>query len=382
MCYQLVEVYAICRCLYYKHPVDKCAAYERPGHEVVRRTIPVGYACSLHCAGNEDRISRRPNTSWQNEDRTGICPNKSRENRERTTRSPIKSSQNPKRTEKIVPVPNKEPNLDKTQHGFSPVSSTYREKKFEATQGANSEIDKSPNNHSEVLGFNEALPDYSDSDDSDDSIDSMSTISQASTATTVDENALEALFRGLLNQKGLNNLWPQIVVGQISRSGVRHTIDRFLRRFAEDLECLVATTNDVEDEESRRVILSSSKFVRRHRAKITSRICQAHETQQISSYADTDTEDIGVIVEDTPDADGDPFTFSVAEDFIFGTEPIKYLEANLAAFIRQRQQKRVSPLTTNLRSFTSLVVSLLLQPPRPPGKRRVKWTCVRTLICI
>ncbi|RWA05158.1 hypothetical protein EKO27_g9940 [Xylaria grammica] len=356
MCYQVVEVYAVCRCLYYQHAVDKCAAYARPGHGISKKTIPVGYACSVHTAGNKNQISRRPNTSRQNEDRTA--------------RSPIKSSQNPKRTEKTVPVLKKEPNSDKTQHGFSPVPPTYREKKFEATQGTNSEIDKLPNNHSEVWGFKEALP---DSDDSGDSIDSMSTISQTSTATTVDENALEALFRGLLNQKGLNNLWPQIVVGQISRSGVRHTIDRFLRRFAEDLECLATTTNDVEDEESRRIILSSSKFVRRNRAKITSRICQAHETQQISSYADTDTEDI---VENTPDTDGDPFTFSVAEDFIFGTEPIGYLEANLAAFIRQRQQKRFSPLTTNLRWFTSLVVPLFFQPPKPPGKRRVKWTCI------
>ncbi|GAW18707.1 hypothetical protein ANO14919_081880 [Xylariales sp. No.14919] len=371
MCYQVVEVYAVCRCLYYQHAIDKCAAYARPGHGVSRKTIPVGYACSVHTVGKEDRISRRPNTSWQNEDRAAIPPNKSRDNRDRTARSPIKSSQNPKRAEKTVPVQKKEPNLDKTQHGLSPVPSTYREKKFEATQGTNSEIDKLPNNHSEVWGFKEALP------DSDDSDGSMSTIlSQTSTATTVDENALEALFRGLLNQKGLNNLWPQIVVGKISRSSVRHTIDRFLRRFAEDLECLATTTNDVEDEESRRIILSSSKFVRRNRAKITSRICQAHEIQQISSYADTDTEDIGVIVEDTPDTDGDPFTFSVVEDFIFGTEPIRYLEANLAAFIRQRQQKRFSPLTTNLRSFTSLVVPLLFQPPRPPGKRRVKWTCI------
>ncbi|KAI1350688.1 hypothetical protein F5Y01DRAFT_315543 [Xylaria sp. FL0043] len=48
MCFQVVEVYAVCRCLYYQHAVDRCAAYGRPGHEVSRKTIPVGYACSVH----------------------------------------------------------------------------------------------------------------------------------------------------------------------------------------------------------------------------------------------------------------------------------------------------------------------------------------------
>ena len=48
MCYQLVELYSACRCLYYQHAVDRCAAYGRPGHGVQRRTILVGYACSEH----------------------------------------------------------------------------------------------------------------------------------------------------------------------------------------------------------------------------------------------------------------------------------------------------------------------------------------------
>ncbi|KAL2157111.1 hypothetical protein VTH06DRAFT_7026 [Thermothelomyces fergusii] len=48
MCYQLIEVYAACRCLYYQHAVDQCAAYGRPGHGIQKRTILVGHACSEH----------------------------------------------------------------------------------------------------------------------------------------------------------------------------------------------------------------------------------------------------------------------------------------------------------------------------------------------
>jgi hypothetical protein len=48
MCYQVVELYSACRCLYYQHAVDRCAAYGRPGHRVTKRTILVGYACQDH----------------------------------------------------------------------------------------------------------------------------------------------------------------------------------------------------------------------------------------------------------------------------------------------------------------------------------------------
>jgi len=48
MCYQLVELYSACRCLYYQHAVDRCAAYGRSGHAIQRRTILVGIACGEH----------------------------------------------------------------------------------------------------------------------------------------------------------------------------------------------------------------------------------------------------------------------------------------------------------------------------------------------
>jgi len=48
MCYQVVELYSACRCLYFQHAVDRCAAYGRPGHGIQRKTILVGYACSEH----------------------------------------------------------------------------------------------------------------------------------------------------------------------------------------------------------------------------------------------------------------------------------------------------------------------------------------------
>jgi hypothetical protein len=45
MCIQVVERYSVCRCLYYKHAVDPCAARAQRGHSVQEKTVLVGYAC-------------------------------------------------------------------------------------------------------------------------------------------------------------------------------------------------------------------------------------------------------------------------------------------------------------------------------------------------
>lgn len=55
MCYQLVERYAACRCLYYSHAVDRCASYGRRGHCITQREILVGYACLDHSAPQGSR---------------------------------------------------------------------------------------------------------------------------------------------------------------------------------------------------------------------------------------------------------------------------------------------------------------------------------------
>lgn len=55
MCYQVVERYSVCRCLYYKHSIDPCSAYGQRGHMVQEKTVLVGYACASHS-------SHRPET--------------------------------------------------------------------------------------------------------------------------------------------------------------------------------------------------------------------------------------------------------------------------------------------------------------------------------
>lgn len=63
MCYQVIERYSVCRCLYYKHAIDPCAAHGQRGHTVQEKTVLVGYACSSHS-------SHRPQATYN----AGVLP--------------------------------------------------------------------------------------------------------------------------------------------------------------------------------------------------------------------------------------------------------------------------------------------------------------------
>jgi hypothetical protein len=48
MCYQVVERYAVCRCLYHRHAIDPCQSYGQRNHYAQEKTVLVGYACPRH----------------------------------------------------------------------------------------------------------------------------------------------------------------------------------------------------------------------------------------------------------------------------------------------------------------------------------------------
>lgn len=50
MCFQIVERYSVCRCLYHKHSVDPCQRYGQRGHSTTEKTVLVGFACPDHAA--------------------------------------------------------------------------------------------------------------------------------------------------------------------------------------------------------------------------------------------------------------------------------------------------------------------------------------------
>ncbi|KKA29236.1 hypothetical protein TD95_002046 [Thielaviopsis punctulata] len=62
MCYQLIEVYAVCGCTYYQHAVDQCASVNQPNHTVEKKTIFVGASCGRH-AGDSLTLGVIPGAS-------------------------------------------------------------------------------------------------------------------------------------------------------------------------------------------------------------------------------------------------------------------------------------------------------------------------------
>lgn len=48
MCIRVIELFAVCRCVYHTHGVDQCNSYGTLGHGVQDRVVLVGYACREH----------------------------------------------------------------------------------------------------------------------------------------------------------------------------------------------------------------------------------------------------------------------------------------------------------------------------------------------
>ncbi|KAL2351188.1 hypothetical protein BJ546DRAFT_821371, partial [Cryomyces antarcticus] len=50
MCIQVVERFSVCRCLYFRHGIDRCTMYGQRGHLIQERTVLVGYQCENHAS--------------------------------------------------------------------------------------------------------------------------------------------------------------------------------------------------------------------------------------------------------------------------------------------------------------------------------------------
>ena len=48
MCIQIIERFAVCRCIYYSHAVDPCPKYGSHNHGVQHKEVLVGYCCKDH----------------------------------------------------------------------------------------------------------------------------------------------------------------------------------------------------------------------------------------------------------------------------------------------------------------------------------------------
>ncbi len=321
MCFQLTERYSACHCLYYKHAVDRCAYFGRPGHTCARRTILVGYACYHH--------SHPPPTSFA---RSGSGPD----------------------TNRVL----------------------WYDWLRDSSDEASTKAPEPDANLNDSLRYNS---------DSDESVGSGSVVSEASSATTVDFDAVGSLFGKLLVFGDLRYLWPQVVSASASTAKAQRTIEKLLRRYADDLSKLASKAPAKIDSRAKAgqwnsIEAKASRFVRRSRLNVARRICEAFDVS--ADLAETDPPSHAAEDRDPldDDSDGDEtatFLYEAASEFLFGTDPVIYLEANVKAFV---QQSRLNAVPGSLgiwaRQHFDAILGSVFAPPALAGSKRLYWTCV------
>lgn len=311
MCYQVLELYSACRCLYYQHQVDRCPKYGKRGHGITQRTILVGYACPDHTG--EDGVNCLEEPARQLD---SVFKEK----------APPKASA---RTPKVLPIPTQHEAKETRQDGGSSkqlfeslgssstgiqfynifaTGNTARASQANATLDPTTIHSISSNSlRSTHQKFNDAdlndkegvvteasgqrsttceaqdFEDYVFGDDeeldsglsiSDESVasESQSVICLTSKNSSVDSDATEAISRRMLLFGDLQYLWPQMMRRCGSRSTSVTSMEKMLRRFSEDL----AGFTEVMHEPDTSICLNASQFVRKERFNIAHRIWEAH----------------------------------------------------------------------------------------------------------
>lgn len=294
MCRQVLEVYAQCKCLYYQHAVDGCPRYGTRGHGITQRTIYVGYTCLNHTVlpppvpDSKRHISKASNPEVNSvQQPLYTSPDYASRDKDLTIVGGISTAQS---------------------SGHCQRKGKDAERETAQTKIAVNEVSQNDDDPFELE------PD-SDSDESAIS-NTWSEVSVASSTTTVDEDALEAIFRRLLLFESLRYLWPQLVTRSGSKTRCLRTLERVLRRWSEDLGILAASS-DFKSSDSM-IYLSACRFVRKSRLNIAKRLWEAHHQDVEHRFSDDlqNYYDVERLMEDKYDPeDDDNFVYAVSEKF-------------------------------------------------------------------
>lgn len=391
MCLQILELYSACRCLYYQHLVDKCAAYGRPGHSIQRRTILVGYACSNHESPSGHGY---PITSAQSKHGDDHPFNTARDSAVRF-KDTSPSTSTSRRTTATGPYQETAPGPALRQarlQGYEPTPP------YPAAQGLHPHhpVSSAPPPEIAISGNNASVANFSklyESDESDESLDwdKESVVSVASSATTIDGDTAGMLFSKFLNFGNLRFLWPQLIAQSSSRKQSQRKVERIIYRYWQDLQKLTANpiSNESITEQQREKRKKACKFILRSRRNLARRICEAHYRVEFAeSYTAEDA--IKTYLEkhsDAPngsDSEGEDepmFHLEDVETFLFRTDPIIYMQANLTGLVQLRIPQTEASIITRVWRSTQLHFENLYESFERsgklilPGRTRLHWTC-------
>ncbi|KAK0386863.1 hypothetical protein NLU13_5176 [Sarocladium strictum] len=350
MCFQIVEFYAACRCLYYQHPIDQCGSFGSPGHEIRQRTTFVGYTCSSH---------------------------------------PV-----------IKAATSHEAFLEPKKHririfGTLAVSSNYAE-------GVEDEAAQDPgfyNNKDNPLHYNggeekeqpanyqgednvvDAAASYTSDYLSSGSSQELSSIS--SLAELQVQPLIETFFKDMLGHPVLCYFWPQVMRSSGSRATATLSIQRLLHRYANDLR-RGATTRLQQD---------AARLVKWARLETAQRLAEAHtiespaeeslqEQRLAEGYSKSHLgydEELELVGTDDDEIDV-TIKYEAVRSFLFESEAFEMFQSNLKDFVRFNKPS-IIPKSGYEQAITYLgqqmerYILQHLKPPVQPHQTRVQWTC-------
>lgn len=429
MCFQLIERYGVCGCLYYNHAVDCCPRYGAPEHGIVRRTILVGTTCIQHSSlndpsGNHSFVGSgytypsdgaelgglRDHTPHLQTTVGGPETNPAKPGRSHVkgnvSQTKSATSIHGKLQEQAPPLPAEYTEANghiSNDRSSKPISG--QGKSF-STENIDSQCDKEDCTKPEseidhATGATEAVPEEHTkqsrvhessrrggevkrdgavlgrrnheeflADESTAEIpDILSPAEPFTYAGGI--NPTDTVFRRLLVFQDLRYLWPQIVLRCGSRRVGVATIGELLHLYSKDLSILASSTEYLNPNHSSRD-RSAYELMEKSRFKVARRIWKAHHEGSLELQENSKAINAGQNLMKNPIPDK-------CDVFLYGSEPIMALQARAKNLVRC-QDPTIDGFAHRLFGLAKVqfsnVTSLVYQPPLKPGSRRIWWKCV------
>ncbi|KAH7322667.1 hypothetical protein B0I35DRAFT_426223 [Stachybotrys elegans] len=408
MCYQLLELYSACRCAYYQHAIDRCAAYGRPNHHIQERTIYVGYPCPVHSSGQtatdlDHNRSLGYGASSLRPD-AGANPQKKR------LRTIVRQSQTKFHDEDSV-----KPHLPLGQQTTSDPLTSHPPEDETVGLSVPQNLSEKANGTTTVLKESRTKGDDDiSSSDNDSSIpevisefDTVDQTSQTSATSLGGIDALDNLSNRLIFDSHLQYLWPQFISRASSLQQAQAQISSFISRYSLDLLVLAETSTSLSSELDERVKgsgfakLAVAKFMLRKRRSIAENVCRYfwlpeldfHEKEveaipgenTFQGRVASPSEDHGKIQkqdENGSDEDDEENALpavsqlTILNAFLFDSEPFQCFRETVQAHV---ERTAPLPMLMSIRDraeqmFNNFVTTFMSKKPKG-GQKRLLWTC-------
>ncbi|KAJ9150874.1 hypothetical protein NKR23_g3369 [Pleurostoma richardsiae] len=258
MCYQLDELYTVCRCRYYQHPINKCASYGLPGHAVQRRTVLVGVSCEAHMDTPEPAPHHIDLTNGRLEDLEAHMGESSRSQTERHAQDQLSSYlsdelADPWSAHALRDFSKNSDNInyehsiddlslqdalrltDQTSDSEEECSAAMKHRDLADPWSAHASLNDLPKKNANYIHRPHSLDSLTLLDDLR-STDQMSYSEEECSVAMKQKDVTDMIIQQLLYcDKDLRSLWPQINSVSLSTKEARHIIERLLRQYAGDL---------------------------------------------------------------------------------------------------------------------------------------------------